>query len=117
MNSSVYVKFVVGYTIISIFAKVLKGCIKQPRPSDCYESEKLCKAAGMPSGTALRGGFIVGFAVGTFEKQMKQCQYMVIILLSLGLCCGRVVMKSHTISQVVAGYMLGLLLGFVISKL
>ena len=117
MNGYDYVKFVIGYAIVSVLTKILKGCINQPRPKGCYESVRLCKTSGMPSGTGIRAGYVLGFAYGKFEQRMKRCHYLLIFLITFGLCYSRVVMKSHTIVQIIAGYLLGLLIGFVTGKL
>lgn len=117
MNGRDYVKFVIGYACVSILTKILKGCINEARPGGCYESKRLCKTSGMPSGTGIRAGYVLGFAYGQFEKKMKVCHYLLIFLITFGLCLGRVYMKSHTMIQIIAGYLLGLLLGFVTGKL
>lgn len=114
MNANTFIKFVIGYALVSVITKVLKRAINQPRPSMCYESKKMCDSPGFPSGTGIRAGYTLGFAISVYGKNMSRCQYLVIVLLTGMLCCGRVYMHSHDCKQVISGYILGVVMGLLI---
>jgi membrane-associated phospholipid phosphatase len=116
MNANIFVKFVIGYALVSVLTKVLKHTINQPRPIGCYESKKMCKSPGFPSGTGVRAGYAFGFAISTYGASMSRCQYFIIFLLTLLLCCGRVYMHSHSCIQVISGYILGVVMGMLIGS-
>ena len=106
MNTNTFIKFVIGYALVSVLTKVLKHTINQPRPSLCYESKKMCNSPGFPS----------GFAISTYGASMSRCQYLIIFLLTVMLCCGRVYMHSHSCMQVISGYILGVVMGLLIGS-
>ena len=115
MNRNLYIKFVIGYCLSFILTKFLKMYINEKRPINCTESTRMCATPGMPSGTALRSGYLLGFAIGIFGTSMSKYQYLLILLFTMSITYSRVVVNAHSIKQIAVGYVIGTLLGMVVS--
>jgi membrane-associated phospholipid phosphatase len=99
---------------------VLKGIIKQPRPS---QNEKLINLAlnngrvfsydiyGMPSGHAQSSLYSTIFIWLVFQNKNILILYLCLTLLTM---YNRINTKSHTILQVIVGAIIGTIMGYFI---
>lgn len=113
--------YIIGMFLNSILNYVLKGAIREPRPSEdihifnmeLNSSNMTGKRQGfdrfgMPSGHSQSVFFSLMFIYLTFKNANITIFYLVISLLTI---YQRVKFKNHTISQVVAGLFVGSLFG------
>jgi membrane-associated phospholipid phosphatase len=110
--------YIIGFFISAILNLFLKGIIKQPRPS---EDIKLINIAinngkrfgfdiyGMPSGHA-QLSFYTTIFIYLALKNVKIT--ILFLLLSLLTFYQRIKYKNHTINQVIAGSIIGTMLGY-----
>ena len=121
--------YVIGFFMNAILNIVLKGIIKQPRPSEDPEKFKIAlknqervgyrnglpyDIFGMPSGHAESSFFSVGFIYFTIRNMNLVGLYLVLSLLIL---FQRVIYNYHTILQVVVGSVVGLLFGYFVFQI
>ena len=108
------------YLLTLILNVFLKQCICKPlmgnknfpligkgtRPPESYHT-----SYGMPSGHAQAAGFL-------FASQLlnKNPHWIIIFKLSILISISRIHKKHHTIQQVLAGYLLGILFAIVVNK-
>ena len=94
--------FFVANFILNIF---IKNQIKQPRPKGCDSFLK--NSYGMPSQHSQTAGFVTAFV----WSEIPRNQQMLLLALTLTTMVQRVWTQCHTVAQVIAGCILGLLLG------
>lgn len=110
----VYLVFFFGGRILqSICEHVLKAVLKDPRPEGDFN---LCKEKeirtlpsdrnGMPSGHAA-ATFYVTYYITRVLQNFKVS--LIFLILSINTCIQRVRYKNHTISQVIVGCLLGII--------
>ena len=109
-----------GWYIISIIINLfLKQCVFKPVMGDKVfpiigkgdRPNSNLKTYGMPSGHAQAVAFLVA------DQYMKGNKYWpLIFLLSLEICYSRIVNGHHTIQQIIAGYIIGIMLYLFIHK-
>ena len=123
-NKSNYLTYYIyGYILNLLLTLFLKGVFKQPRPS---EDQKLFKLAikesksiyfidgyphdvfGMPSGHAQSAFFSTVFIYLALKDIKISILYLIISLLTM---YQRVLFNSHTVLQVLAGALVGILFG------
>lgn len=115
----------IAYYLVGLFCNtllnyVLKGIIKQPRPS---QNEKLINLAlnngrvfsydiyGMPSGHAQSSLYSTIFIWLVFQNKNILILYLLLTLLTM---YNRINTKSHTILQVIVGAIIGSFMGYFI---
>jgi len=102
MNDKDAIKLLVGIFLSFVIAKVLKRIIKQGRPIKG-------KTYGMPSSRATLMTFIVVFLLSyNFKDKTK----FIIIVLGLLTLLMKYYLKEHTFNQLLAGFILGLLIAY-----
>jgi membrane-associated phospholipid phosphatase len=111
--------FLGGYIINAIFNLILKTLIKQPRPS---QDKKLIEIGvvnghrfsldkyGMPSGHAQTCGFSLTFVALALQNFFVTTVYIIISIITL---FQRYLNKNHTIIQLIVGFVLGLIFGYI----
>lgn len=111
--------FLGGYILNIILNIVLKTIIKQPRPSP---DKKLIEIGvinghtftldkyGMPSGHAETCGFSLSFITLSLQNYYISLFYLIITIITL---CERYIKKNHTILQLIVGFILGLIVGYI----
>lgn len=114
-----HIKAFFGLIFILLFSEFLKRYIireKSVRPSDAYNCNTFCNdgkvggKAGMPSSHSAVVWFFIGFYFSDLENSMKSISIIFGILMILS----RYYKKCHTISQIVAGSLLGLSSGLLL---
>lgn len=106
MNDKDAIKLLVGIFLSFVIAKVLKRIIKQGRPIKG-------KTYGMPSSRATLMTFIVVFLLSyNFKDKTK----FIIIVLGLLTLFMKYYLKEHSFNQLLAGFILGLLIAYITYK-
>lgn len=112
--------YLFGYIINILFNFILKGLIKQPRPSEDKHMFNIWlnngmktdrhwyDRFGMPSGHAENVFYSTVFIYFTSVNSNWLLFYL---LISLNTICQRVKYKNHTISQVIVGSIVGAIMG------
>jgi membrane-associated phospholipid phosphatase len=117
------VYYIVGYGFNIVLNLILKGIIRQPRPSEDIKLINISKnngkrisydKFGMPSGHAQLSFFSVVFIYLVFKNIPLTIFYIIISLFSLH---QRVKYKNHTLLQVIIGTLVGAFVGFAIYML
>ena len=100
--------FFVGAVIVRILGKWLKRVIKQPRPvpSNSY---------GMPSGRGVIVGYTATYFLLLFPN-MSMYTKGIIYITSFLACYMKYYLREHSIKQLVAGLITGILLGYTAFK-
>jgi undecaprenyl-diphosphatase len=119
-KQTLIVYYLVGLFCNTLLNYVLKGIIKQPRPS---QNEKLINLAlnngrvfsydiyGMPSGHAQSSLYSTIFIWLVFQNKNILILYLFLTLLTM---YNRINTKSHTILQVIVGAIIGTIMGYFI---
>ena len=119
-KQTLIVYYLVGLFCNTLLNYVLKGIIKQPRPS---QNEKLINLAlnngrvfsydiyGMPSGHAQSSLYSTIFIWLAFQNKNILILYLCLTLLTM---YNRINTKSHTILQVIVGAIIGTIMGYFI---
>ena len=111
--------FLLGTTVNNIINIILKGIIKQPRPSVNNKSIALKKyytyvhtnhAYGMPSGHSQNALFSSAFIFASLKSVNISGFYCLLSIITL---IQRVQYNHHTVLQVVCGSILGLVFGYI----
>ena len=106
MNDKDAIKLLVGIFLSFVIAKVLKRIIKQGRPIKG-------KTYGMPSSRATLMTFIVVFLLSyNFKDKTK----FIIIVLGLLTLFMKYYLKEHSFNQLFVGFILGLLIAYIIYR-
>lgn len=117
------VYYIVGYGFSIILNLILKGIIRQPRPSEDIKLINISQnngkrisfdKFGMPSGHAQLSFFSVVFIYLVFKNITLTIFYIIISLLSLH---QRVKYKNHSLLQIIIGTFVGSFVGFAIYML
>ena len=115
--------YVLGSALNSFINHIIKGIIKQPRPSnnvhhfdlfsleDKYSkhSEMGLQQYGMPSGHAQNVFFSLAFIHYALNNSWITGTYLIVAIITIS---QRVIYLNHTEEQVFAGAIIGLLLGY-----
>jgi membrane-associated phospholipid phosphatase len=126
-HKMVILGIILGSSINYMINSTLKKIIKEPRPSQTYHyvsadlNEKTSKTTklgtqsyGMPSGHSQNVWFYTSFMYFTFRNL-----YITLLFTGVAIITSiqRVVYLNHTSKQVVVGCVLGLLLGYIMTKI
>ena len=107
MEDTTAIKFVGGITSSFILVKILKDIIKEHRPI-------VGKTYGMPSSRSTVMAFIITFLLlnNSFKIETKY------ILVGLGLIAIylKYYLKEHSLKQIVAGLILGIIIAYIVNK-
>ena len=107
MEDKSAIKFVGGITGSFIIVKILKDIIKEHRPI-------VGKTYGMPSSRSTVMAFIITFLLlnNSFKIETKY------ILVGLGLIAIylKYYLKEHSLKQIVAGLILGIIIAYIVTK-
>jgi membrane-associated phospholipid phosphatase len=110
--------YIIGFIINLLLNIVIKNIIKEPRPTNKYQKnfEKRIKAVssdtyGMPSGHAQSIFYSLIFIHKSFNNIYLSLFYLLICLNTLH---QRVNMGYHSISQVIVGAIIGLIVGYIV---
>ena len=107
MNDKDAIKLLVGIFLSFVIAKVLKRIIKQGRPIKG-------KTYGMPSSRSTLMTFIVVFLLLSYN--FKDKTKFIIIVLGLLTLFMKYYLKEHSFNQLLAGFILGLLIAYIIYR-
>jgi len=107
MNDKVAIKLLVGIFLSYVIAKVLKRIIKQGRPIKS-------KTYGMPSSRSIVMTFIVVFLLLSYN--FKDKTKLIIIVLGLLTLFMKYYLKEHSFNQLFVGFILGLLIAYIIYR-
>jgi len=115
--------YLLGISLNSMINFSLKGVIRQARPKNeiplfelgmhdgrRYKSDKY----GMPSGHSQGVGFSLAYIAGTLANPTITWVYAILSVITL---TQRYVYRNHTFPQIVVGFMIGLVLGYLCYKL
>jgi len=113
--------YIIGFILNIVINVVLKTIIKQPRPKedlDIFNPTKKHKhnpfhVYGMPSGHSQKVLFSTAYIYLVFKNTYLTLFYL---LISLNTIIQRVRYKNHTVLQVIAGSILGIVVGYVVYK-
>jgi len=103
--------FVLFIFLNRVLNYILKNAIQQKRPKECDKSIR--HSYGMPSGHSQDASFAMAFV--WFEVTKLQ-QYILLILILITLT-QRVVSNCHSVAQVVAGLIVGVVFGILCYRL
>ena len=107
MKDKEAIKFLGGILICYIVAKVLKRVIKQGRPIKG-------KTYGMPSSRSTVMTFIVVFLLMNYKFHDNTKVILIVLgLLSLFM---KYYLKEHSLNQLLAGFILGLIIAYIVNK-
>lgn len=115
--------FILGYGFNIVLNLILKGIIRQPRPSEDIKLINISKnngkrisfdKFGMPSGHAQLSFFCVVFIYLVLKNIPLTIFYIIVSILSLQ---QRVKYKNHTLIQVIVGTLVGAFVGFAVYML
>ena len=97
--------FFIGAVLVRIIGKWLKRVIRQPRPvpSNSY---------GMPSGRGVIVGYTATYFFLLFPNMNMTTKY-VILITSFFACWMKYYLREHSIKQLVAGLVTGIILGYI----
>lgn len=118
-NKTVYFSFFFyGYFVNIIINSLLKFILKIPRPVNDWKILELgithtkrigFDKYGMPSGHAQHCGFILAFATLVFQNPLITSSYSILSLICL---YQRYLYQNHTIGQIIIGFIVGLIIGY-----
>ena len=117
-KSTLFATYIIGFIINSILNIVLKGIIRQPRPSEDNHILNLkimtgkrigYDTFGMPSGHAQSVFYSTFFILFALKNYNVTLIYLIISLLTL---YQRIKYMNHTIFQTIIGYIIGAIFGF-----
>jgi membrane-associated phospholipid phosphatase len=102
--------FTVGSMVSSIFNKLLKNIFKVPRPTPIGKEKPVHKSYGMPSGHMQSACFTTSYIAFAMNQQPAQiAKYIIMVIL---IAWQRVAFDHHTITQVLAGSIIGTGVGY-----
>lgn len=123
-NKTTYFKFFFyGYIVNIILNSLLKWVLKMPRPVNDWKILELgithtkrigFDKYGMPSGHAQHCGFMLSFVTLVFESPFITGIYSILSLICL---YQRYLYQNHTIIQIIVGFGIGLLVGYLFYEL
>jgi len=123
-NKTTYFKFFFyGYIVNIILNSLLKWVLKMPRPVNDWKILELgithtkrigFDKYGMPSGHAQHCGFMLSFVTLVFESPFITSIYSILSLICL---YQRYLYQNHTIIQIIVGFGIGLLVGYLFYEL
>lgn len=117
--------YIVGYFINIVINYILKGIIKEARPGISQKKIDLLfennnmfvldynlshEIFGMPSGHAQTVFYTVIFDYLVLKENTQTCFYLIIALITV---IQRVVFGYHTVKQVIAGAIIGMINGYI----
>jgi membrane-associated phospholipid phosphatase len=118
-NKTIYLTFfIIGFILNNIFNILLKLSIKEPRPNKEQLLVEILTANGkrlnfdkygMPSGHAQICGFALAYITLVLNNPYISGLYLFVSILSL---LQRYKYKNHTILQLIVGFIIGLLIGY-----
>ena len=118
-NKTVYFNFFFyGYFVNIIINSLLKFILKTPRPVNDWKILELgithtkrigFDKYGMPSGHAQHCGFVLAFATLVFQNPLITSSYSILSLICL---YQRYLYQNHTIGQIIIGFIVGLIIGY-----
>ena len=110
--------YLLGIVLNSMINLGLKGMIRQDRPTHeiplfefgirdgvRYKADKY----GMPSGHSQSAGFSLAYIAATLTNPVLTWTYAILSVITL---TQRYVYRNHTFSQIVVGFILGIVLGY-----
>lgn len=122
--------YIIGIVVNTILNFTLKNIIKEKRPSLFYKEYNLSELAtdiskkndykvsinayGMPSGHAQNLGFSLGFMFLFIKNSYLLWIYLIISLITL---FKRYINHKHGINQLLIGFLIGLIIGFIFYKI
>jgi membrane-associated phospholipid phosphatase len=122
--------YIIGIVVNTILNFTLKYIIKEKRPSLFYKENNLSEIAadiskkndylipihayGMPSGHAQNLGFSLGFMFLFIKNSYLLWIYLIISLITL---FERYVNHKHSIIQLLIGFFIGIIIGFIFYKI
>jgi len=101
-----------------IINSLLKFILKTPRPVNDWKILELgithtkrigFDKYGMPSGHAQHCGFVLAFATLVFQNPLITSSYSILSLICL---YQRYLYQNHTIGQIIIGFIVGLIIGY-----
>lgn len=107
MNDKKAIKFLGGITGSFILVKILKNILKEPRPI-------LGKTYGLPSSRSTVMAFILFFLLMNYE--FKTSTKIILIILTLICLSIKYYLKEHSLKQLLAGFILGIIIAYIINK-
>jgi membrane-associated phospholipid phosphatase len=99
--------YVIGYLANELLNRVLKPIIRDPRPVPFSPTDKF----GMPSGHAQLSAFSLVF-MSLVLQEKRYAWILLFLCLTLVSMAQRVIIKAHTLEQVIVGALLGGVLGY-----
>ena len=107
MKDKESIKLLGGILLCYIIAKFLKRIIKQSRPIKGF-------TYGMPSSRSTVMTFIIVFLLMNYKFSQKTKVILIVAgLLSL---CMKYYLKEHSLNQLLAGFILGLIIAYIVNK-
>ena len=107
MEDKTAIKFIGGITSSFIIVKILKDIIKENRPI-------VGKTYGMPSSRSTVMAFIITFLLLNYSFKIET-KY-IIIALGLVAIYLKYYLKEHSLKQIVAGLILGIIIAYIVNK-
>ena len=107
MDDKTVIKFIGGITVSFILVKILKNILKEPRPI-------LGKTYGMPSSRSTIMAFILFFLLINYE--FKTSTKIILVILTLLCLSIKYYLKQHSINQLLVGFILGIIIAYIINK-
>lgn len=107
MNDKTAIKFLGGITGTFILVKILKNILKEPRPI-------VGKTYGMPSSRSTLMAFIITFLLLNYSFKVET-KY-IIITLGLITIYLKYYLKEHSLKQLIAGFILGIIIAYIVTK-
>ena len=108
MKDKESIKLLGGILICYIVAKVFKKVIKQSRPIKGI-------TYGMPSSRSTVMTFIIVFLLMNYKFSQKTKVILIVVgLLSL---CMKYYLKEHSLNQLLVGFILGLIIAYIVNKI
>ena len=107
MEDKTAIKFIGGITSSFILVKILKNILKEPRPI-------VGKTYGMPSSRSTIMAFIVVFLLLNYKFKVET-KYIIIILGLISIYL-KYYFKEHSLKQLIAGLILGIIIAYIVTK-
>ena len=115
--------FFYGYITNIVVNSLLKWFLKEPRPVNDWKILELgithtkrigFDKYGMPSGHAQHCGFVLAFTTLVFQNPLITSSYSILSLICL---YQRYLYQNHTIGQIIIGFIVGLIIGYLFYKM
>ena len=107
MDDKTVIKLFIGILISYILVKYLKSIIKEDRP-------RKGRSYGMPSSRSTVMAFILFFLLMNYD--FKPNTKIILVILTLLTLSIKYYLKQHSINQLVVGFILGIIIAYIVNK-